>query len=194
MLRIACSQRSSRYCDGISRRSFLQVGMAGMGGLTLPQLLQAKQASANVSAKKRDTAVILIWLDRPRPKARHRWLRARGSSIVGMKKALWRTKGFWKINRVLSKKALTVQRRSAAALPRNRSERLWPDMGFFSLRKLENQHLSGTIRPIRRAVNVTRLQHNASQDVAKFGPTEWASRAAGFVSLNPPATPKTVVG
>ena len=63
MLRIACSQRSSRYCDGISRRSFLQVGMAGVGGLTLPQLLQAKQASATVSAKKRDTAVILIWLD-----------------------------------------------------------------------------------------------------------------------------------
>ncbi|MFO0840809.1 MAG: DUF1501 domain-containing protein [Gemmataceae bacterium] len=33
----------TRYCDGISRRSFLQVGGLALGGLTLPHLLRAEQ-------------------------------------------------------------------------------------------------------------------------------------------------------
>ncbi len=47
------------YCDGMSRRSFVQLGVAGMASLGLPGLLQARQQSA----KARDTRVILIWLD-----------------------------------------------------------------------------------------------------------------------------------
>ncbi len=33
---------TSRYCDGLSRRSFLKVGALGVGGLTLPQLMRAE--------------------------------------------------------------------------------------------------------------------------------------------------------
>ncbi len=51
--------RTSGYCDGLSRRSFLQLGVAGMASVGLPALLQAK---ANSSTKK-NTSVILIWLD-----------------------------------------------------------------------------------------------------------------------------------
>ena len=31
-----------RFCDGISRRNFLKIGALGLGGLSLPQLLQAE--------------------------------------------------------------------------------------------------------------------------------------------------------
>lgn len=56
--------RTGPYCDNQSRRSFLQAGMAGMAGLGLPKLLQAKAATAarNGSSQK-NTSVILIWLD-----------------------------------------------------------------------------------------------------------------------------------
>src|SRR5438132_5027681 len=47
-------------CAGISRRSFLQIGAAGMASFGLPALLQARNESA---AKKKDTRAILIWLD-----------------------------------------------------------------------------------------------------------------------------------
>src|SRR3954452_10766379 len=32
---------SPRYCDGLSRRSFLALGVAGMGSVALPDLLRA---------------------------------------------------------------------------------------------------------------------------------------------------------
>ena len=35
-----------RYCDGQSRRSFLQIGLAGMGAMGLSQVLRLKEASA----------------------------------------------------------------------------------------------------------------------------------------------------
>src|SRR5262245_46628550 len=47
-------------CDGLSRRSFLQLGVAGMASLGLPQLMRARAES---DAPKKDTSVILIWLD-----------------------------------------------------------------------------------------------------------------------------------
>lgn len=50
--------RSHRYCDGLSRRSFLQVGSLLMGGLTLPDLLRAEQRSGSRSHK----SVIMIYL------------------------------------------------------------------------------------------------------------------------------------
>src|SRR6266851_5813543 len=50
---------TARYCDGLSRRSFLQLGVAGMASIGLPRLLQAREQSAS----KKNTSVILIWLD-----------------------------------------------------------------------------------------------------------------------------------
>jgi hypothetical protein len=52
---------STRYCDGLSRRSFLQLGVAGMASVGLPQLLRARAESA--SSTKKNTSAILIWLD-----------------------------------------------------------------------------------------------------------------------------------
>jgi len=49
------------YCDGVSRRSFLQVGACGLGALSLPALLQARAVAA--PEQRKDTSVILIWLD-----------------------------------------------------------------------------------------------------------------------------------
>lgn len=54
---------TSRYCDGLSRRSFLQLGVAGMGAAGLSQILRAKEASAAAGGPKKDTSVILLWLD-----------------------------------------------------------------------------------------------------------------------------------
>jgi hypothetical protein len=47
----------------MSRRSFVQVGVAGMASVALPQVLRAKEASVASGATKKDTAVILLWLD-----------------------------------------------------------------------------------------------------------------------------------
>ena len=41
-----------RLCDGVSRRNFIRIGALGMGGLTMPQLLQAeKKAGIGRSGK-----------------------------------------------------------------------------------------------------------------------------------------------
>lgn len=50
--------RQRRLCDGLPRREFLQIGALGLGGLTLPQLLQAEAAAGRKSHK----AVIMIYL------------------------------------------------------------------------------------------------------------------------------------
>jgi hypothetical protein len=54
---------ASRYCDGINRRSFLQLGVAGMGALSLPQLLRAQESSVQAGLPRKNTSVILLWLD-----------------------------------------------------------------------------------------------------------------------------------
>src|SRR6187455_2428497 len=51
--------RKSRFCDGISRRNFLKIGALGLGGLTLPELLQAE---ANSGIRRSHKAVIMIYL------------------------------------------------------------------------------------------------------------------------------------
>jgi len=56
MLRLVGGKQ--RYCDGISRRSFLQIGALAMGGLSLPRLLQAEQQSGRSSHK----GVIMVYL------------------------------------------------------------------------------------------------------------------------------------
>jgi len=55
--------RSARYCDGVSRRHFLQMGVAGMAAVGLPQILRAKNESAAAMGQTKNTSVILIWLD-----------------------------------------------------------------------------------------------------------------------------------
>jgi hypothetical protein len=51
---------NSRYCDGVSRRSFLQIGALAMGGLSLPQLLQAQERTGTRSHSHK--AVIMVYL------------------------------------------------------------------------------------------------------------------------------------
>jgi hypothetical protein len=48
----------ARLCDGVSRRSFLQLGSLAVGGLTLPQLMRAEAASG----KKSHKSVIMVYL------------------------------------------------------------------------------------------------------------------------------------
>jgi hypothetical protein len=50
----------TRHCDNISRRQILTVGALGIGGLTLPQLLQAEHAAGITSSQK---SIINIHLD-----------------------------------------------------------------------------------------------------------------------------------
>ncbi|HZY87385.1 MAG TPA: DUF1501 domain-containing protein [Gemmataceae bacterium] len=62
MLNVAMNDRF-RYCDGLSRRSFLTAGCLGLAGLALPDWLRQKACAAEEGQPTRDTAVILIWLD-----------------------------------------------------------------------------------------------------------------------------------
>jgi hypothetical protein len=51
---------SHRHCDGLSRRSLLQVGGLAMGGLSLPQLLQAEASATRPQGRHK--SVIMIYL------------------------------------------------------------------------------------------------------------------------------------
>src|SRR5262245_64016045 len=53
---------SNRFCDGVIRRDFLRLGLAGLFGssLSLPQLLRAE--SAGRAAKDRGVSVIYVFL------------------------------------------------------------------------------------------------------------------------------------
>lgn len=69
--------------EGVSRRSFVQAGALGVGGLLLPDLLRARDAqAAALSAAKEKTAVILFWCSGgpghmetwdPKPEAPSEW-------------------------------------------------------------------------------------------------------------------------
>src|SRR5687768_9293053 len=64
MFRIdASGHDTQRYCDGMSRRSFLQVGVAGMASVGLGGVLRAAQGGNPNAKPAKDTAVILLWLD-----------------------------------------------------------------------------------------------------------------------------------
>src|SRR5688500_14453479 len=53
---------SSHHCDGVTRRSFLQAGALGVGGLMLPDLLRMQEAQAAATGRAPEkTAVILLW-------------------------------------------------------------------------------------------------------------------------------------
>ena len=49
----------SRFCDGLSRRDFLQIGGLGVGGLALPQLLRAE---ATPGKRRSQKSVIMIFM------------------------------------------------------------------------------------------------------------------------------------
>jgi uncharacterized protein (DUF1501 family) len=51
-----------RHCDGITRRSFLQAGVLGLGGLTLPDALKLQAATAAATGQTNRKSVILFWL------------------------------------------------------------------------------------------------------------------------------------
>lgn len=53
--------RQSRFCDGVSRRSFLRVGALGVGGFGLPELLRA-EAHARGGRAGRHRSVIMVYL------------------------------------------------------------------------------------------------------------------------------------
>src|SRR5580765_8552738 len=54
---------TGKYCDGLNRRSFVQIGIAGMASVGLPQILRAKEESVQAGTARKQTSVILIWLD-----------------------------------------------------------------------------------------------------------------------------------
>lgn len=56
MLNIATNK--ARYCDGLNRRNFLQVGAWGFGGLTLANLMKAEAAAKTRSHK----SIIIVYL------------------------------------------------------------------------------------------------------------------------------------
>ena len=51
-----------KFCDGISRRSFVTAGVLGLGGLTLPQLLRAREQATSGGAARNNAAVIFVEL------------------------------------------------------------------------------------------------------------------------------------
>jgi hypothetical protein len=55
-------ESTGRFCDGVARRNFLQVGSLGFAGLTLPNLLRAKDAATKAGAPLKNKSVIWIWL------------------------------------------------------------------------------------------------------------------------------------
>ena len=55
-------QRGPAHCPGpLPRREFLRTGLAGFSSLSLPGLLRLK-AQAGITAKRANTAVIVVWL------------------------------------------------------------------------------------------------------------------------------------
>ena len=56
---LSIGSNKAQLCSGVSRREFLRVGALGMGGLTLPQLLQAEAQAGITNSNK---AIIMIYM------------------------------------------------------------------------------------------------------------------------------------
>ncbi len=54
--------RAHRFCDGVSRRGFLQIGGLALGGLSLPQLLEAEARAGIDSSRNAHKAIIMVFL------------------------------------------------------------------------------------------------------------------------------------
>ncbi|OYW15883.1 MAG: hypothetical protein B7Z55_14665, partial [Planctomycetales bacterium 12-60-4] len=52
-------ERTSRNCDGLSRRAWLQVGSLGLFGLSLPRVLRAEATAP--ATQRREPNFILLW-------------------------------------------------------------------------------------------------------------------------------------
>ena len=62
MLWILGDDRGEQFCDGLSRRSFLQIGgLAAAGGLTLPDLLRSESKRSG-EQRRQHKAIINIFL------------------------------------------------------------------------------------------------------------------------------------
>lgn len=61
MLRIL-NERSSRMCDGMSRRGFLHTGAFGLAGATFADLLRHSAAAGEPPTYVKDTSVVLLFL------------------------------------------------------------------------------------------------------------------------------------
>ena len=55
-------ENSGSFCDGHSRRDFLQIGGLALGGASLPQLLQAESSLGKPSRGINHKAVIMVML------------------------------------------------------------------------------------------------------------------------------------
>src|SRR5262245_20826894 len=55
------SRKQERFCDGISRRGFLQIGTLGLGGLTLADLLRL-QGQGGMESHSAPKSVIMVYL------------------------------------------------------------------------------------------------------------------------------------
>lgn len=55
--------KTDRYCDGVSRRSFVQLGAAGLASVGLPGIMQAKELSKKQNQGRENVSAILLWLD-----------------------------------------------------------------------------------------------------------------------------------
>jgi hypothetical protein len=64
MLTLFGNSAGPRFCDGLSRRAFLQIGGMAMGGLSLPQILAAEKAAPKPakSGGLGHKAVIMVYL------------------------------------------------------------------------------------------------------------------------------------
>ncbi len=60
MLEIRGAHQS--YCDGLSRREFVKVGVLGLGGLTLPGMLRAQADSVRRAIAPQAKSVLLLWM------------------------------------------------------------------------------------------------------------------------------------
>jgi hypothetical protein len=59
MLTILGGDRGGRFCDGLSRRTFLQIGGLALGGASFPELLRAEAAAG---VRRSHKAIIMIFL------------------------------------------------------------------------------------------------------------------------------------
>ncbi len=63
MLTIFGKPDGKRFCDGLSRRSFLQIGGLAMGGMALPQILRAETAGGtSPGGAKSHKGIIMVFL------------------------------------------------------------------------------------------------------------------------------------
>lgn len=56
------SSRKGTACDGSTRRDFMKIGALGLGGLSLPGLLRAREAAARVGSSTKKASVVWLWL------------------------------------------------------------------------------------------------------------------------------------